>query len=167
MVGLHMQASQINTFNSFFVILLAPIFTWLWDKLKEKQPSSTSKFAWGIVSAAVGMTILLIPLGNSRTMSVWWIVFSIFILEIGEVILSPSGLSMTTKLSPKIFSAQMMGIWYLGDATGQALNAQLIKLYDNSNPFPYILWSGVGCLLIAVILFIMVPKLDRLLAGKG
>lgn len=132
----------------------------------KHQPSSTSKFTIGLLASAFSFLVLLIPIainGVGVKFSGWWLILSIAIVEIGEVFLSPSGLSLTTKLAPKAFNAQMMSIWFLGDAAAQSFNAQLVKLYSVPNATMYFGVMGVIAIIIAVILFSMRGMLAKLI----
>ena len=164
--GLHVQASQFTGFNALFVLIYSPIVAAMWTKLGKRQPSSTSKFTIGLLASAFSFLVLLIPIATNGVgvkFSGWWLILSIAIVEIGEVFLSPSGLSLTTKLAPKAFNAQMMSIWFLGDAAAQSFNAQLVKLYSVPNAAMYFGVMGVIAIVIAVILFSMRGMLARLI----
>ena len=164
--GIHVQASQFTGFNALFVLVYSPIVAAMWTKMGKKQPSSTSKFTIGLLASAFSFLVLLIPIaidGVGVKFSGWWLILSIAIVEIGEVFLSPSGLSLTTKLAPKAFNAQMMSIWFLGDAAAQSFNAQLVKLYSVPNAAMYFGVMGVVAIVIAVILFSMRGMLAKLI----
>src|SRR5207249_1746032 len=105
-------------------ILLSPFFAWLWVKLGPRQPSSPAKFALALLF--VGMAfVLLMPAGaiaqGGVKISPLWLVAVYFIEELGELCLSPVGLSVVTKLAPKQVVGLMMGVFFLSNALGNKL----------------------------------------------
>jgi POT family proton-dependent oligopeptide transporter len=113
--------------------VLAPFFAWLWPRLDARgwNPSKPAKSAYGLVFAGLAFLVLVWsarhPQANGLT-SIWWFVFAYFVLEVGEMLLSPIGLSAVTELSvPRVVSL-MMGGWFLGTSYSEVLAAQLGKL---------------------------------------
>jgi POT family proton-dependent oligopeptide transporter len=122
-------ATWFQSINSLFIILLAPVFAALWTKLgaRGKDISSPAKFAMGLAFAGVGF-LLMIPAANlvvgsggAVKVAAWWLFGSYFFQTIGELCLSPVGLSSMTKLSPRRYVGQMMGIWFLASAVGNLI----------------------------------------------
>lgn len=169
--GLHLTAPQFQMLNPFFIIIYTPFFAWLWIKLAKRQPSSPSKFWMGLVATAISYFVLIIPLiglSPDGKVSPLWLVLSWAIIEVGEMLISPVGLSATTKLAPKAFRGQMMSMWFLADSAGQAANAQLVKLFEPGNPQNEMMFfgvTGIVTLVAAVILIMFVPKIKKLMAG--
>ncbi|WP_334329811.1 peptide MFS transporter [Companilactobacillus sp. HBUAS59699] len=165
------SAPQFQMLNPFFIIIYSPIFAWLWLKLGKRQPSSPSKFWLGLVATAISYFVLMIPLvglSSDGKVSPLWLVLSWGIIEIGEMLISPVGLSATTKLAPKAFSSQMMSMWFLADSAGQAANAQLVKLFEPGNPSNEMMFfgvTGVVTLVVGIILALLVPKIKPLMKG--
>ncbi|MFH5810825.1 peptide MFS transporter [Companilactobacillus sp. FL22-1] len=169
--GFNLSAPQFQMLNPFFIIIYTPFFAILWTKLGKRQPSSPSKFWMGLVATAISYFVLMIPLiglSPSGKVNPLWLVLSWGIIEIGEMLISPVGLSATTKLAPKAFSSQMMSMWFLADSAGQAANAQLVKLFQPGNPQNEMMFfgvTGVVTLVAAVILIMFVPRIKRLMQG--
>lgn len=166
LLGIHVQPSQFTGFNALFVLIYSPLVAAAWTKLGKRQPSSTAKFTIGLLASAFSFLILLVPIainGTGVKFSGWWLILSVAIVEIGEVFVSPSGLSLTTKLAPKAFTAQMMSIWFLGDAAAQSFNAQLVKMYSVPNATMYFGVMGVIAIVIAIVLFSMRGILAKLM----
>jgi len=115
--------------NSVFVILLAPIFGVLWLALgkRGRNPSSPAKFAFGLFAAGAGFWVMLIAAnkviagGAGTRVSMWWLTISYLFQTFGELSLSPVGLSSMTKLAPRKFVGQMMGIWFMASALGNLI----------------------------------------------
>ena len=133
MLGLEWSAGQLTFLGAFFVISLSPLFAWLWPKLASKglDPSKPIKVALGILFA--GLSFLVLVLGiqtplESGLVSIWYLVLAYLVLEIGELLLSPIGLSAVTELSVKRVVSLLMGAWFLGTSYSEILAAELSKL---------------------------------------
>src|SRR5689334_23154585 len=124
--GWEMPTLWLQAANSVFVIALAPVFAWLWIALgrRGRDPSSVAKFAWGLFFAGIGFVVMweasniIINNGGNIRVSPWWLVWSYFFQSVGELSLSPVGLSSMTKLAPAKFKGQMMGVWFMASAIG-------------------------------------------------
>ena len=127
--GWEMPTLWLQAANSVFVIALAPVFAWLWIALgrRGKDPSSVAKFAWGLFFAGIGFVVMweaanvIINNGGNIRVSPWWLVWSYFFQSVGELSLSPVGLSSMTKLAPFKFKGQMMGVWFMASAIGNLI----------------------------------------------
>ncbi|WP_251717189.1 peptide MFS transporter [Lactobacillus agrestimuris] len=163
----HFQAANFQTLNPVFIMILTPFFVWLWENWKN-QPSAPSKFAAGLVFAGLSYVWMAIPgwlFGTSGRVSPFWLVGSWFIVEIAEMLISPIGLSVTTKLAPKAFKSQMMSMWFLADAVGQAVNSQIVKYYSSATEVPYFLAVGIVSVIFGVVMFFFSKKIHALMAG--
>ncbi|HYR08421.1 MAG TPA: peptide MFS transporter [Longimicrobium sp.] len=124
--GFEMPATWFQSINSAFVILLAPVFAALWVTLARNRGdlSSPAKFSAGLFFAGLGFLLMIFAAnrvvagGGNVLVSPWWLVGSYFFQTVGELCLSPVGLSSMTKLSPRKFVGQMMGIWFLASSVG-------------------------------------------------
>ena len=166
--GWHFAAANFQTLNPLFIMILTPFFVWLWSKWKH-QPSAPGKFAAGMVIAGLSYMWMALPgIIHGTTagrVSPFWLVGSWFIVEIAEMLISPIGLSVTTKLAPKAFQSQMMSMWFLADSAGQAVNAQIVKYYSSAIEIPYFLIIGTVSVVFGVIMFFMVKKIHNLMGG--
>ena len=166
--GINIPASMYQTLNPLFVVLLTPVFVWLWTKMGKKQPTTEVKFALGLIFAGLSFVLLMFPslfFGVDQRVSPMWLVASFFIMIVGEMCLSPVGLSVTTKLAPKAFEAQTIAIWLLADASSQAINAQIARFYTPSTEGMYFAVVG-GVAVVAGILLYMIRKPIRRLIGE-
>src|SRR5467141_2993217 len=122
--GIKLYASWFVSIQAGFVILLSPLFAWLWMKLGPRQPSSPAKFALALVFVGLAF-VLLLPAGalaqSGVKVSPLWLVGAYFIQELGELCLSPVGLSVVTKLAPTRIVGLMMGVWFLSNSFGNKL----------------------------------------------
>jgi POT family proton-dependent oligopeptide transporter len=119
----------LQSVNSFFVITLAPVFAALWVTMAKqgKELSSIAKFSFALLFAGLGFWLMVaaankvIAGGDGFRVSMWWLTGSYLLQTIGELALSPVGLSSMTKLSPRRFVGQMMGVWFLATALGNLI----------------------------------------------
>ncbi|RRG00540.1 peptide MFS transporter [Loigolactobacillus coryniformis] len=164
---INLLPSWFQSLNPLFIILYGPIFAWFWGKLGKHQPSTPAKFAYGLLFAGASFLVMLIPVSlfGQQRVSALWLVLSWAIVEIGEMLISPVGLSATTKLAPKAFQSQMMSMWFLGDAAAQAINAQIVRLYTPANQMMYFAVIGIITVAFGILLGFMVPKIKGLMEG--
>ena len=128
-VGFEVPALWFQSINSFLIIVFAPIFAgiWTWFGTRNISISAPAKFALGLFLAGVGFFIMIFPAnmlvstGGLIKVSAWWLAFSYLFQTFGELLLSPVGLSSMTKLAPRRFVGQMMGIWFLAASVGNLI----------------------------------------------
>lgn len=128
--GWQMPASMVQIFNGLFVVVLAVPFSILWDRLraKGKEPVSPLKQAIGLALIALSYLIIAYnvkDLGNSGLLAIKWLILLYLIQTMGELCLSPIGLSLVGKLAPKRFSSLLYGVFFIANAAGYALAGTL------------------------------------------
>ena len=131
--GREMPASYFQSVNPLAVIALAPIFTIIWGFLyiRKLEPSSPKKMAIGLALVALGFVVIAIAvkgIGVEEKVSMWWLIGLYIIHSMGELCLSPIGLSMVSKLAPLRLSSLMMGTWFLGNAAANKFGGTLSAL---------------------------------------
>ena len=131
--GWEMPASYFQSVNPLAVIALAPIFTIIWGFLyiRKLEPSSPKKMAIGLALVALGYAVIAIAvkgLGIDDKVSMWWLIALYVIHTMGELCLSPIGLSMVSKLAPLRLSSLLMGTWFLGNAAANKFAGTLSAL---------------------------------------
>lgn len=136
--GWEMPASYFQTFNAFFIVLLAPVFAWLWPVLNKRhlEPPSVSKQAIGLFMLSLGYLLIAVGVKGVEPgikVSMFWLVGLYFLHTIGELCLSPIGLSMVNKLAPVRFASLLMGVWFLSTATANKFAGMLSGLYPEFN----------------------------------
>src|SRR3954463_16749813 len=127
--GFEVPFEWLQVVNSFFVVALAPVFAWVWTSLAARgtTPSSPAKFSAGLFFAGLGFLIMVPPVrevvasGGVVKVSMIWLTMSYILQTLGELSLSPVGLSSMTKLAPEKFGGQMMGVWFLAASLGNLL----------------------------------------------
>ncbi|MBU8880963.1 peptide MFS transporter [Bacillus sp. FJAT-29790] len=166
--GIKISPAWFQSLNPLFIIVLAPVFAWLWVKLGKRQPSVPQKFSLGLLFAGLSFLVILLPAyfgGTTSLVNPLWLVLSYFIAVLGELCLSPVGLSATTKLAPAAFSAQTMSLWFLSNAAAQALNAQIVKFYTPETEMAYFGIIGGISIVLGIFLFIIAPKIQIFMKG--
>jgi POT family proton-dependent oligopeptide transporter len=162
-VGLF-RASYFQALNSIFIIALAPVFAWLWVKLGRRNPGSTAKFSWGLLFVGLGFAIL-IPVSNSTLVSPWWLTLTYLLHTIGELCLSPVGLSAMTKLAPVRATGMIMGVWFLADGVGNFIGGRLASVYETF-PLPELFGVVAGfCFALALVLVFLIRPMKHLSEG--
>ncbi len=142
--GWQIPSTWFQSFNPFFIFLLAPVLDmfWMWQKKKNTEPTSVTKMAIGCFLLG-GSFIFMIAgnklIGDAGKGSLFWPVACTLILTIGELYLSPVGLSLVTKVSPARIVSMMMGMWFLSSFFGNLLSGVIGALYEgrtlNANQF--------------------------------
>jgi POT family proton-dependent oligopeptide transporter len=151
-----------------FVIILAPIFSILWVRLKDRQPSSPAKFTLGLLFIGIAF-LLFVPacmLTAQGRISPLWLVALYFIEVCGEMCLSPVGLSTVTKVSPPKLVGLMMGVWFLAASLGSKLAGYLSGFFVKNDPMQLVkLYGGIaaGLLTATVILALLTPTIKKLM----
>ncbi|MBY6037517.1 peptide MFS transporter [Fictibacillus nanhaiensis] len=166
--GFEISPAWFQSLNPLFIIVLAPVFAWMWVKLGDRQPTVPKKFALSLFFAGISFMVILLPAyfgGENTLVNPLWLVLSYFIVVLGELLLSPVGLSATTKLAPAAFSAQTMSLWFLSSAAAQAINAQIVKFYSAETEMMYFGTIGGVAILLSLILFVISPKIQEFMKG--
>ncbi|MEU6122855.1 oligopeptide:H+ symporter [Streptomyces sp. NPDC047123] len=131
LLGFDFPTSWYQSLNPIFIMALAPVVAsaWLWLNKRGKEPSTAVKFASSLTLIGISFAVFLIPLidtaNNGGRVSPMWLVAIYFIQTVGELCLSPVGLSLTTKMAPEKYSAQMMGVWFLAVTAGDSVTGLL------------------------------------------
>lgn len=153
-----------QSLNPLFIIIFAPIFATLWVKLGKRQPSTPIKFSFSLFFAGASFLIMIIPavLSDGKTLvSPFWLVASFLLVVFGELLMSPVGLSATTKLAPEAFAAQTMALWFLTSTAAQALNAQFAKVFDKVSEVQYFGFLGGAAIVLFLIMLMLSPWISR------
>ena len=163
-----------QSINPGWVIILTPLvvafFTFL--RGRKKEPSTPTKIAFGLLISALSVLVMIAAVnmgGNgSEKVSVWWLVANYGIITIGELFLSPMGLSVVSKLSPTNITSLMMGGWFLSTSIGNKLSGVLASLWDTYDNKQDFFWINFGLLMFATLLmFVLLKQLNAVMKEKG
>ena len=163
-----------QSINSFLIIVFAPVFAGIWTYFGTRNIniSAPVKFALGLFLAGIGFFIMIFPAnmlvstGGLIKVSAWWLAFSYLFQTFGELLLSPVGLSSMTKLAPRRFVGQMMGIWFLAASVGNLI-AGLVggsvdpeKLEQTPTLFT---WTTIALVVSAIILGLLAFPISKMM----
>lgn len=167
-LGMNFPVAWFQSVNPFVIIILAPVFALLWTKLGDRQPGTPMKFVGGLVF--IGISFLWVVLaGNlvdaNGNINPLMLAAVFLIMTIGELMLSPVGMSVTTKLAPKVFASQTMGLYFLAPALGQGLGAQVVKLYSPDNQQVYFGVIGLAVIACGLLLAVAARWIKRYMHG--
>jgi POT family proton-dependent oligopeptide transporter len=160
--------------NPFWVILLTPIVVGLFGflKSKKKEPSTPTKIALGLLITGLSTLVMVGAVSatqmESEKASAWWLIASYGVITVGELFLSPMGLSLVSKLSPPRITALMMGGWFLSTAVGNKLSGMISGLWESvDNKANFFLLNFILCLAAFFILFSMLKWLKKVMQEKN
>ncbi|MEM1119300.1 MAG: oligopeptide:H+ symporter [Bacteroidota bacterium] len=162
-LGFNLAAGSVQSINPIFIIVLAPLFGALWIKLATRNlnPSTPLKFAFGLILMALGFLVMVkaaeIATPENKV-GLYWFILTYFLHSAGELTLSPVGLSTMTKLAPKKFYGQVMGLWFVATALGNLIAGWYGGEFDANqldqmpDLFMSIVWLGLGAGIIFLVL---------------
>jgi POT family proton-dependent oligopeptide transporter len=170
MFGTDVPSSTFQSIQPLFVIALSPLFGLIWLRMGKREPSSPAKFTLGLIFVGIGF-LLLVPAsglaqsGGGVKVSPWWLVGVYFFHTVGELCLSPVGLSMVTKLAPERIVGLMMGVWFLSISLGNKLGGYTAGFFERL-PLPT-LFGAVAATTVAagLILAVFIKPIRRLMGG--
>jgi POT family proton-dependent oligopeptide transporter len=180
-LGLTIDAEFTQFFNPFYIIVLSPIFSGFWVYLDQKKcnPSTPMKFSIAVLFMALGFLFLggaVSFFSSGGVTSPWWLVGSYLLQTIGELLISPIGLAMVTRLSPRHLVGMMMGVWFLTQSAAFSIGGLLSTLSDVPKGVSSLVsseiyakafnWYGLIAMVLAIISFLLVPKLKKLIYSK-
>jgi len=167
--GFDFPSCWFQSLNPLYIMALAPVVAWLWVWLarRGKNPSTATKFSYGLVLIGMSFGVMMLAMaaasGGTRVSPLWLAVVYL-VQTIGELALSPVGLSVTTKLAPVKYASQMMGVWFLAVTVGDSLAAVLAQLLGNSFlSTPSFAIQGVAALLAGVAVVMYRKRITALL----
>ena len=168
--GFKFPSAWFQSVNSIWVITLSPVFAWIWVRLGDRQPSSPMKFTIGLFFLTLSFMVMVpaAKLTADGKVSPLWIVGVFFLQTVGELCLSPVGLSTMTKLAPGNLVGLVMGVWFLAAALGNKLAGVLAGEFTATDApalaaffQQQVIWVGVA----TVALLAIVPWVRKLMGG--
>lgn len=160
--GWEMPASWVQSINPVFIVLLAGVFATMWTKLGSRQPRTSVKFGLSLV--VVGIAFLcFIPLNSLAKTPLLALVGILLLCTIAELLLSPIGQAVTTKLAPAAFGTQMIALFFLSVSLGTTLSGVLAGYYTEGNEVTYFLWLGGTAVVLGLAMFAATPALKKLM----
>lgn len=168
------SAELYQSINPFWVVLLTPIVLGFWGYLrsKKKEPTTPTKIAIGLVITALSALVMVGAVISSNDLtskaSSWWLIASYGVITVGELCLSPMGLSLVSKLSPPRITALMMGGFFLSTSLGNKLSGVLSGMWEGFENKQHFFLMNMGLVMIAAIaLFLMLKWLNAVMKEKN
>jgi POT family proton-dependent oligopeptide transporter len=167
--GFDFPVTWFQSLNPLYIIVLAPVFSWLWIRLGKLEPSGPAKFTYGLLLVGVGFLPMVyaayLAQGGDNQVSPMWLVTTYLLHTLGELCLSPVGLSLMTKLAPSRIVGQIMGVWFLAAAIGNYIGGEVASLFE-AFPLPQLFGTvamvNIG---IALLFALAVPSVRKLMGG--
>lgn len=164
--GWQAPSNWIGSIEPVWIILLSPLFAILWTRLGNRAPTTPHKFAYGVIGMGAAFLLFLPTASTTGRVVPALLVASIMVVfAVSELLLSPIGLSVTTKLAPQAFRAQMMALFFFSVGLGTAMSGVLAQHYDPAHEFAYFGILGVVAILAGVVVLLLSPRISRLMEG--
>lgn len=159
-------SSWIGSIEPVWIILLSPLFAIMWTRLGERAPTTPRKFAYGVIGMGVAFLLFLPMSGTTgKAVPALWVLGIMAVFAISELMLSPIGLSVTTKLAPEAFRAQMMALYFFSVGVGTSMSGVLSGFYDPAHEFAYFGGLGAVAVCVGIGVFALSPWISRLMEG--
>jgi POT family proton-dependent oligopeptide transporter len=166
----YFPASWFQSANALFIIFLTPLFAWLWVWLAQRRrdPSTPAKFSFGLILVGAGFLVMMVAASLSATgvkVSPMWLIVTYFLHTVGELTLSPVGLSAMTKLAPQRIAGMIMGVWFMATSAGNFIAGTVVGLYatfTQSQVFGAVAAFSIGA---GLLLALLVRPMRRLLTS--
>ncbi|QDP97630.1 peptide MFS transporter [Microlunatus elymi] len=164
--GWQMPPSWTQSIEPIFVIVFAGVFAAMWTKLGPRQPSSPIKFSLGTIIMGLAFWLFLpFAASGKNGTPLLWLVLILFVFSMAELLLSPVGQSLSTKLAPAAFHSQMIALFFLSVAIGSSAAGALAGLYTTDNDVAYFLPIGAASIAVGIILAVMSRWIRRMMGG--
>jgi POT family proton-dependent oligopeptide transporter len=159
-------SSWIGSLEPIWIILLSPVFAAVWTRLGRRAPSTPRKFALGVIGMGLAFLLFLIFAGGTgRSTPALAVLFILALFAISELMISPIGLSVTTKLAPESFRAQMMALYFFSVGIGTSMSGVLARFYAPDREFAYFGVNGLAVIVIGAVVFAISPWIVRHMEG--
>lgn len=162
--GWEFPAAWVQSINPIFIIVFAGVFAALWTKLGARQPSTPIKFSLALIVMGAAFLCFL-PLTSMASVPLLAIVGILFLFTLAELLISPVGLSLATKLAPKVFHTQMVALFFLSVSLGTTISGVLAGFYRTDDETPYFLLIGGIAIVLGIALAASVKPIRKLMSG--
>jgi len=159
-------SNWIGSIEPVWIIVLSPVFAAMWTKLGNRAPTTPRKFAYGVIGMGVAF-LLFLPFAGTTGRAVPALLVAVILaaFAVSELMLSPIGLSVTTKLAPQAFRAQMMALYFFSVGLGTSMSGVLAGYYDPAREFAYFGILGVVAVAVGLVVFAMSRWISSLMEG--
>ncbi|MGE4028361.1 peptide MFS transporter [Mycolicibacterium sp.] len=157
-------SNWIGSIEPIWIIVLSPVFAAVWTKLGTRAPTTPRKFAYGVIGMGLAF-LCFVPLAGVAAVPALVVLVILGVFAVSELLLSPIGLSVTTKLAPEAFRAQMMALYFFSVGLGTSMSGVLAGYYDPSREAAYFGILGAVAVLAGVVVFVIAPWISRQMEG--
>ncbi|MDN4174963.1 peptide MFS transporter [Nocardioides sp. SOB77] len=165
LLGWEMPVSWVQSINPVFIIALAGAFAALWTRLGPRQPSTPVKFGLGTITMGAAFLLFLLAPEGAGSVPVLALAAILLVFTIAELLISPVGLSLSTKLAPRQFRTQMVALYFLSVSLGTTMAGRLGEYYDPEDEGGYFLVIGLVAIVVGALLLLATRPVRRLMAG--
>jgi POT family proton-dependent oligopeptide transporter len=146
--------------------VLSPLFAIMWTRLRDRAPSTPHKFAYGVIGMGFAFLLFLPMSGTTGKAVPALLVLGIMgVFAISELMISPIGLAVTTKLAPEAFRAQMMALYFFSVGIGTAMSGVLARYYAPQRELGYFGTIGAVAIVVGLVVFAVTPWVSRRMDG--
>jgi proton-dependent oligopeptide transporter, POT family len=166
MFGWTAPSNWIGSIEPVWIIVLSPVFAIIWTRLGTRAPTTPRKFAYGVIGMGLAFLLFLPMAGTSgRAVPALLVVAIMAVFAVSELLISPIGLAVTTKLAPEAFRAQMMALYFLSVGLGTSMSGVLARYYDPGHEFTYFGVTAAVAILTGIAVFALTPRVSRRMGG--
>jgi POT family proton-dependent oligopeptide transporter len=168
LLGFAFPSSWFQSLNSAFIYLLGPLLAWFWIRLGDRDPSLVTKFAIGLLGAGGGFVVMVFAAraaGDGGRVSPLWLAAVYLIHTVGELCLSPVGLSAITKLAPARIAGLTMGVWFLSISVGNFFAGRMASFYESMPLDKLVGYAGGLGIAVGLILLLLSRPVTKLMGG--
>jgi POT family proton-dependent oligopeptide transporter len=160
-------SSWVGSLEPIWIIILSPVFAAMWTSLDRAAPSTPRKFSYGVMGMGVAfLAFLIFASGTGRSTPAIAVFVILGMFAVSELMISPIGLSVTTKLAPEAFRAQMMALYFFSVGLGTSMSGVLAQFYSVDSEFSYFGVNGIVVIVVGVVLFALSPWISRHMEGE-
>ncbi|QZT60972.1 peptide MFS transporter [Mycolicibacterium austroafricanum] len=157
-------SNWIGSIEPIWIIVLSPLFALMWTRLGRRAPTTPRKFAYGVIGMGLAF-LCFVPLAGITAVPALLVMAVLGVFAVSELLLSPIGLSVTTKLAPEAFRAQMMALYFFSVGLGTSMSGVLARYYDPSREVAYFGILGGVAVAAGLIVFAIAPWISRQMEG--
>jgi proton-dependent oligopeptide transporter, POT family len=159
-------SSWIGSIEPVWIIVLSPLFAIMWTRLANRAPTTPRKFGFGVIGMGLAFLLFLPMSGTTgKAVPALLVVGIMAVFAVSELLLSPIGLSVTTKLAPEAFRAQMMALYFFSVGLGTSMSGVLARYYDPGHEFAYFGIIGAVAIFAGLAVLVIAPSISRLMEG--
>jgi POT family proton-dependent oligopeptide transporter len=163
--GWEMPVSWVQSINPVFIIILSGVFAAIWMRLGDRQPVTPVKFGVATILMGVAFWLFLLMPSGQNSVPLLGLGAILLVFTVAELLISPVGLSLATKLAPRMFLTQMVALFFLSIALGTAMSGKLAERYDPTNETPFFLWIGLAAVVTGIVVLALTRPISRLMRG--